>query len=56
MNSVNISACLAEKAGLPDSCCHENLEYLFEIKQVKVLGSVTCLLGSDFIPYLYFSC
>jgi hypothetical protein len=32
---------MAEKAGLPDPCCHKNLEYLFEIVQVKVTGSVS---------------
>jgi hypothetical protein len=32
---------LAEKAELPNPCCHENLEYLFEIVQVKVPGSIS---------------
>jgi hypothetical protein len=34
---------LAEKTGLPNPCCHENLEYLFEIVQAKVPESISYL-------------
>jgi hypothetical protein len=39
---------LAKKAGLPNPCCHENLEYLSEIVQVKVSGSVSYLPSYSF--------
>jgi hypothetical protein len=38
---VLVASWLAGKAGLPNPCCRENLEYLFEIVQVKVPGSVS---------------
>jgi hypothetical protein len=34
---------LAGKAELPDHCCHKNLEFLFEIMQVMVSGSISYL-------------
>jgi hypothetical protein len=38
---------LAGKAGLPNTCCHENLQNLFEILQVKKSQglSTICHLG-----------
>jgi hypothetical protein len=38
---VLVVSWLAEKAGLPDSCCHGSLKYLFETMQVKVPGSIS---------------
>jgi hypothetical protein len=38
-----VESWLAEKAGLPNPCCHENLEYLFKVEQVKVPWSISFL-------------
>jgi hypothetical protein len=43
---------LAEKAGLPDPCYHEDQQYLSEIIQVKVLASVIYLPSLSFSTYL----
>jgi hypothetical protein len=45
---------LAEEAGLPDPCYHENLEYLFEIMQVKVPESVSYLPSWSYLAKCFY--
>jgi hypothetical protein len=47
---------LAEKAGLPNPCCNKNLEYLFEIMQVKFprVHQLSAILISSLLFWLHF--